>query len=66
MKKILVIHNKYRLRGGEDIAVEKEVELLEEFYEVQVLNYHNKIENIFSQLFSFLSNENKTSINQIK
>ena len=66
MKKILVIHNKYRLRGGEDIAVEKEVELLEEFYEVQVLNYHNKIENIFSQLFSFLSNENKTSINQLK
>jgi glycosyltransferase involved in cell wall biosynthesis len=66
MKKILVIHNKYRLRGGEDIAVEKEVELLKEFYEVQVLNYHNRIENIFSQLFSFLSNENKTSINELR
>jgi hypothetical protein len=30
MKKILVLHNKYRFLGGEDTAVENEVEFLRE------------------------------------
>ena len=30
MKKILVIHTKYRNKGGEDIAVENEIVLLKE------------------------------------
>ena len=30
MKKILVIHNKYRLTGGEDIAVSNEIALLKQ------------------------------------
>jgi len=28
MKKILVVHNKYRERGGEDIAVDNEINIL--------------------------------------
>ena len=29
MKKILLVHNNYRLQGGEDIAVKNELKLLE-------------------------------------
>ena len=28
MKKILVLHNNYQIRGGEDIAVKNEIQLL--------------------------------------
>ena len=31
MEKILVVHNRYNILGGEDIAVEKELALLKEF-----------------------------------
>ena len=30
MKKILVLHNRYRILGGEDTAVENEIEFLSE------------------------------------
>ena len=30
MKKILILHNKYIAKGGEDIAVQREIELLKE------------------------------------
>ena len=66
MKKILVIHNNYRLRGGEDIAVEKEVEFLEQFYDVEVLNYENNISNILYQLFYFLISKDKKSVKKLK
>ena len=36
MKKILIIHNTYRVTGGEDIAVENEIKLLKKSYEVKV------------------------------
>ena len=35
MKKILLIHNKYRNTGGEDTAVSQEINLLKEQYEVR-------------------------------
>lgn len=66
MKKILVIHNNYRLRGGEDIAVEKEVEFLEQFYDVEVLNYENNISNILYQLFYFLISKDQNSVKKLK
>jgi len=34
MKRIIVIHNKYRILGGEDIAVENEIIFLKEHFEV--------------------------------
>jgi len=60
-QKILVIHNKYRNIGGEDIAVQNEVAMLKEFYEVKVLYFSNTVDNYFSQIRSFLSNNNKIS-----
>ena len=32
MKKILIVHNTYRLTGGEDIAVQNEIDLLKKSY----------------------------------
>ena len=34
MKKILIVHNKYQNIGGEDIAVENEIEILKKYYKV--------------------------------
>ena len=31
MKKVLIIHNKYQNIGGEDIAVDEEIEILQSF-----------------------------------
>ena len=42
MKKILVIHTKYRITGGEDIAVESEVSTLKEKFHVETLFFSNK------------------------
>jgi glycosyltransferase involved in cell wall biosynthesis len=64
MKKILVIHNKYRNLGGEDIAVENEILLLKEKYEVEILYFDNNIDGLFNsiaQLFYFLINKNLKS-----
>jgi len=61
MKKILLIHNKYRNTGGEDTAVSQEINLLKEQYEVKVLFFHNDIQNYPKQLFSFLMNRNSES-----
>ena len=49
MKKILVIHNKYRETGGEDIAVSNEIKLLEQKFKVKVLYFDNNISNLFLQ-----------------
>lgn len=61
MKKILVVHTKYQELGGEDIAVEKEIQLLEKYFDVETLFFDNKIDNYFKQLTSFLINDNKES-----
>ena len=58
MKKILVIHNKYKLIGGEDIAVDNEILFLSNFYEVETLFFENKINNPILQIFYFLTNRN--------
>jgi len=58
MKKILVIHNKYREAGGEDIAVENEIKFLKQHFNVQVLFFDNQVKNVVSQFFYFLLNSN--------
>ena len=55
MKKILVIHTNYQSLGGEDVAVDNEVELLKENYEVETLYFSNNINQYFSQFISFIS-----------
>ena len=44
MYKILVIHTKYRITGGEDIAVENEVSILKKNYEIETLYFSNKVD----------------------
>ena len=39
--KILIIHNKYRNLGGEDIAVDNEVQFLQKHFEVKTLYFSN-------------------------
>ena len=46
MKKILIIHSTYSKKGGEDIAVENEIELLKTKYDVKVVYFENKIRHV--------------------
>ena len=66
MKKILVIHNKYRHIGGEDIAVDNEIALLKKHFDVSELYFQNDIGNIFTQFIYFLLNRNFKSIKTLK
>ena len=45
MKKILLVHNKYRETGGEDIAVENELNFLKKYHTVELLYFDNNIES---------------------
>jgi len=58
MKKILIIHNKYRNLGGEDIAVENEVNFLSRHYDVRTLFLDNNVQNYYKQAIFFLLNKN--------
>ncbi len=66
MKKILIIHNKYQHVGGEDIAVENEVELLRNHYEVEELYFSNKIENIYEFIKIVIFNSNSKGLSKFK
>ena len=66
MKKVLVIHNKYRHIGGEDIAFDKELSLLTKYYKIEEIIFENKIKNIFLQLIYFLKNKNNKSMNIVE
>ena len=61
MKKILVIHTKYRNQGGEDVAVKNEVETLSKFFIVETLYFENSELSILSDLIAFLTNHNYKS-----
>ena len=65
MRKVLVVHNRYRTLGGEDIAVDSEIVLLRKFYEVKELIFSNEINQPISQTISFITNKNKKSINSL-
>jgi glycosyltransferase involved in cell wall biosynthesis len=58
MKKILFIHTFYQNKGGEDIAVENELSLLKEVFEVETLFFSNNIKNYFLEFISFVLNRN--------
>ena len=66
MKKILVVHNRYKFLGGEDIAVDNEIEILSKYFEVKALIFDNKKTNIFSMIITFLFNRNPQSIKLLK
>ena len=61
MKKILLIHNKYRQLGGEDISFENELQFLTRHFEVDNLVFNNnKITP--NDVVSFFTNRNKSSL----
>ena len=66
MKKILLIHNKYRYMGGEDIAVENELSFLKDKFEVETLFFENNITNLLSEIKSFVLNKNSKSVKKLK
>tara|TARA_B100001996_G_scaffold382813_1_gene375810 strand:- start:2109 stop:3260 length:1152 start_codon:yes stop_codon:yes gene_type:complete len=66
MKKLLIIHNKYRNLGGEDIAVENEIEILKKYYNLEILYFSNEIDNHLSQGMSLLFNKNKDSVRRLE
>ena len=49
MKKILFIHNKYRHIGGEDTAVNQEIALLKEVYDVKVIILKTQLKITFGK-----------------
>ena len=64
-KKLLLIHNKYRELGGEDLAVKNETILLKKYFNLEVLYFDNDINKYPQQFFSFLINRNLGSINEV-
>ena len=59
MKKILLIHTQYQNTGGEDIAVDNEINLLEKEYEVRSLKIKNSFKTFFLNLIGMNNNKNK-------
>ncbi len=66
MKKVLVVHNKYQQLGGEDVAVENEIQFLKKHYKVRVLYFENEITNYFKQILYFILNKNIGSANLLR
>ena len=66
MKKILVIHTKYRNLGGEDIAVENEINNLKKYFDVRTVYFSNESDNIFADIGSFITSRNKSSETKLK
>jgi len=60
-KKILVLHNRYQIRGGEDIVMEKETELFSRYFEVETLFFSNIIHSKLEQIFYLLLGTNYAS-----
>ena len=57
MKKLLVIHNKYRIFGGEDSNIEDELIFLKKFFHIKYLEFNNsKKFNVFDLLGTFTGN----------
>ena len=66
MKKVLIVHNKYQYKGGEDIAVDNEINFLSNYFKVETLFFSNKIENLFTQAIYFILNRNKKSEKELE
>lgn len=65
MKKLLIIHNKYREEGGEDLSVQNEIELLKSKYHVETIFFDNYIDKRIRQIVYFLLNKNYDSAKKV-
>ena len=66
LKKLLIIHNKYRVTGGEDIVVEQETKILEKHFIVQTLMFSNKVSLSINKLPLVLSSRNNETKKKLK
>lgn len=66
MEKILIVHSKYKLKGGEDIAVENEITFLKKNFEVKVLFFKNSNHNLIQLIFNFLFLNSPKSNKELK
>ena len=66
MKKILLVHTSYQNLGGEDVAVENEITLLKNHFEVETLIFSNNVKMYFSQFIYFIFNKNFKSMKFFK
>lgn len=66
MKKILIVHTRYQNVGGEDIAVENEVNFLSKYFEVDTLYFQNDNEINFKQIKYFIKNSNLNSVKELE
>ena len=66
MKKILLVHTSYQNLGGEDVAVENEITLLKNHFEVETLIFSNNVQNYFSQFIYFIFNKNFKSMRMLQ
>ena len=64
--KILIVHNKYSQLGGEDVAVDNEIELLSDYFNVETIFFKNEIKSDLSQFVYFIRNNNKTSVSELE
>ena len=61
MKKLLVIHNKYKIFGGEDSNIDDEIEHLNKDYEIKYLEYDNSEKIKLLDLVGFVTRSNINS-----
>mgnify|MGYP001185284752 FL=1 len=66
MKKILIVHTKYTQKGGEDIAVQKEIDYLKNYYKVETLIFENTLKLKIKEIKAFFYNNNVESLNKFK
>lgn len=66
MKKILVIHNKYRIFGGEDSNIADEIHLLEKLYEVEYIQFDNSSRFSILDFFYLITGKNLTANTLLK
>ena len=65
MRKVLIVHNKYRFLGGEDIAVEREINFLKKRYDIEFLFFENSIKGLFFSPRKECKSDRKSRINHL-
>jgi len=64
--KLLVIHNKYRVLGGEDVAVENEIKFLKKHFDLRTIYFSNQEKNMIALISSLFFNKNLKNMKKIK
>lgn len=70
MKKILIIHNSYQIKGGEDTNFDEEIKFLEKKYEVENILFDNSLRINIYDIMAFITGRNlkaeRKILNKIK